>query len=58
MPEIALVFVTQHRDRSYAEEAIDCGAKGYVVKDAAVTELPMALEALEAGQIYQSALVK
>jgi two-component system nitrate/nitrite response regulator NarL len=57
MPKLVIIFVRQHRERSYREEAMDCGAKGYVIKSAAVNELPKAIEAVETGQIYCSSLV-
>jgi DNA-binding NarL/FixJ family response regulator len=56
MPELAIIFVTQHRERSYREEAMNCGAQGYVIKSAAVTELPDAMHAVEAGETFCSSL--
>lgn len=57
MPLIPIIFVSQHRDRSYLDEAIACGAKGYVVKSAAASELPQALAAFEAGKSFHSTFV-
>lgn len=56
-PLMGVIFVSQHRDRLYLEEAISCGARGFVVKSCAATELPMALTAFEKGQTYYSQLV-
>ena len=58
MPKLRIIFVSQHREHAYLEEALRCGAKGYVVKSAAVKELPRAMAAAEAGEIYQSALIR
>ncbi|MGC2660493.1 MAG: response regulator transcription factor [Bryobacteraceae bacterium] len=57
MPELAIIFVTQHREQSYREEAMNCGARGYVIKSAALTELPDAMHTLEAGGTFCSSLV-
>ena len=57
MPELPIIFVTQHSDRSYVEEAFKCGAKGYVMKNAATTELPDAIQTVMAGEVLCSPLV-
>jgi two-component system nitrate/nitrite response regulator NarL len=57
-PEHPFMFVSQHRDQIYLDEALECGAKGYIVKSAAATELPVALIAFEAGEVYQSTLIE
>ncbi len=56
-PEHPFMFVTQHRDKIYLDTALDCGARGYIVKSAAATELPAALLAFGAGEIYRSTLI-
>jgi DNA-binding NarL/FixJ family response regulator len=56
-PELPFMFVSQQRERSYLEAALNCGAKGFIVKSAAVTELPVALKTFEAGRVYRSELV-
>ena len=58
MPEMPIIFVTQHTDQSYADEAFRCGAKGYVIKRAATTELPNAIHTVMAGQVFCSPLVE
>ncbi len=57
LPGLTFMFVSEHREQSYLDAALACGAKGFVVKSAAVTELPAALRALEAGEVFQSALI-
>ena len=49
LPSVRIIFVSQHADRAYVEEAILCGANGYVCKAAALTELPNAVRAVMAG---------
>ena len=39
LPEIKIVFLTQHRSRSFMREALAAGAHGFVTKDAASREL-------------------
>lgn len=39
LPEIKIVFLTQHRSRSFMREALAAGASGFVTKDAASREL-------------------
>ncbi len=57
MPDVPIIFVTQHTDRFYVEEAFQCGAKGYVIKRAAVTELPSAIDTVMKGQVFCSPLI-
>ena len=57
MPDVPIIFVTQHTDRFYVEEAFQCGAKGYVIKRAAVTELPSAINTVMKGQVFCSPLI-
>ncbi|MFL6447145.1 MAG: response regulator transcription factor [Bryobacteraceae bacterium] len=56
-PELAFIFVSQHRDQCYLDEARACGARGFILKSGAATELPLALQACEAGQLYEPELV-
>jgi DNA-binding NarL/FixJ family response regulator len=58
LPGMPIIFVTQHREQSYADEAFRCGAKGYVIKQAARTELPDAIHSVMAGEVFCSPLVQ
>ena len=58
MPDMPIIFITQHREQSYADEAFRCGAKGYVIKQAVMTELPSAIDTVMAGQFFCSPLVQ
>ncbi len=52
--KVAVIFLTMHRDESVFNEAIEAGAKGYLVKDAAATEITAAIRSAAAGKPYIS----
>ena len=52
LPGIRVIFVSQHVDRAYVDEAIQGGAHGYVSKASAATELPNAIRAVMAGSAF------
>lgn len=56
-PEVKVVFITAHRDRSYVERAFELGAKGYVLKTSMHTDLLPAIRKVSEGGVYRSALV-
>ncbi|HSH90796.1 MAG TPA: response regulator transcription factor [Ramlibacter sp.] len=49
-----VMLLSMYDNDEYVAEAIRAGAGGYLVKDAAVEELAMALQALERGDVYLS----
>lgn len=49
-----VLFLTMHKEESIFNEAIDAGAIGYVLKDAAAREINAAIRAAAAGQPYVS----
>ena len=51
---VAIVFLTVHREEDLFQEALDAGAKGYVLKDCATSDVVAAVEAVVAGQHYTS----
>jgi DNA-binding NarL/FixJ family response regulator len=51
---VEIVFLTVHRDEAYFEEALRLGAKGYVLKDAATTDIVSGLRAVAAGEHFMS----
>ena len=57
LPEMPIIFISQHVESTYADEAFRCGAKGYVLKRAATTELPEAIHDAEAGRVFRSPMV-
>lgn len=52
--DIRVIFLTMHPDVTYATEAIDAGALGYVLKHAVTSELLEALDRVLAGKRYIS----
>lgn len=53
-PATRAIALSMHTSEQYVREALRLGAWGYVVKDAAASELVMALRAVAAGQRYLS----
>ena len=51
-PKAKLVFVTQKSDRMYVQAALRIGACGYILKQAASTEIEGALREILAGRYY------
>jgi DNA-binding NarL/FixJ family response regulator len=56
-PDARILFVTMQTDRIYVEEAFRAGAAGYVLKQAAATELVEAIRTVLRGRTYISPLV-
>lgn len=54
LPETRVILLSMHSDESYVREALKIGATGYIVKDAAASELEAALQAVAAGGNYLS----
>lgn len=53
-PTTKVVLLSMYDNHEYVTEAIQSGAAGYLIKDAAVNELALALAAVERGDIYLS----
>lgn len=51
---VEIVFLTIHREEELFQAALDLGAKGYVLKDSAVTDIVAAIKAVAAGRPYIS----
>jgi len=49
-----VLLLSMYDDDEYVAEAVRAGAAGYLVKDAAVEELELALNALRRGEMYLS----
>jgi DNA-binding NarL/FixJ family response regulator len=54
LPHTQLVVLTQQIGREYVRAALEAGAKGYVLKQAAATELCIALDEVRRGNRYIS----
>ena len=53
-PEIGVVILSMHSDEGYLVRALQAGAKGYLLKDSAETDLVRAVEAAAAGKPFFS----
>lgn len=53
-PDTKVLMLTSLGGEEYVSRAIQAGASGYLVKDAAVTELAQAIDAVRRGEIYLS----
>jgi RNA polymerase sigma factor (sigma-70 family) len=51
-PDAKLIFLTMQTSPTYATEALQAGASGYLLKHSAPVELPLAIEAALQGQRY------
>ena len=51
-PDTAIVFYTAFGDRALLSEALDAGARGFVLKEAPLTDLVRAVERVAAGETY------
>jgi DNA-binding NarL/FixJ family response regulator len=51
-PETAVVLYTAYGDRAHLLEAIDAGARGFVLKEAPLADLARAVEMVAAGTVY------
>jgi DNA-binding NarL/FixJ family response regulator len=49
-----VLLLSMYDNDEYVAEAVRAGASGYLIKDAAVEELGLALEALKRGDVYLS----
>ncbi len=56
-PEIAIVMLSMHSDESYVLRALKSGAKGYLLKDSAETDLLRAVHAVAEGKSFFSPAV-
>ena len=53
-PAVEIIFLTVHREPDALNEAFELGAKGYVLKDSAVSDVLSAIQAVATGQCYTS----
>jgi DNA-binding NarL/FixJ family response regulator len=54
-PEIAVLMLSMHDKAEYVMQAIQAGARGYVLKDAPAVDIIAAIETVMSGGIYYSA---
>jgi len=53
-PEVKVIILTMHMDDEYVFEVLHAGASGYIIKQAAPTELITAIHSVVKGDIYLS----
>lgn len=51
-PRTRVIILSMHGDRTHVTQALRAGVTGYLLKGAAVAELPLALEAVMRGETY------
>lgn len=54
-PSVAIVILSMHSDEGYVLRALKAGARGYLLKDAAESDLIEAIKAVSQGKTYFSA---
>jgi DNA-binding NarL/FixJ family response regulator len=52
--KVKIIFLTMHKDPSYAVEALDAGGSAYILKSAAVAEILVAIREVLNGRVYVS----
>jgi DNA-binding NarL/FixJ family response regulator len=57
MPEIEVLAVTSLIDQSRVQAALEAGATGYLIKDAAPEELAVAIRAAHRGEVHLDAAI-
>lgn len=54
LPEMTVIFLSQHSERAYIDEAFQVGARAYILKRKASRDLPEAIRAVLDGHSYLS----
>lgn len=57
LPACKIIFLTMHTDPTYAKEAFQIGASGYLLKRSAATELILAIQAVLKDQFYVTPVI-
>jgi DNA-binding NarL/FixJ family response regulator len=57
LPQIKTIMLSMHSTPDVVEQALRAGASAYLVKDAATTELELAVRAVMRGEVYLSPAV-
>src|SRR5258707_4665440 len=52
--EVPIIFLTVHREEVFMKKALSLGAKGYVLKDSAITDIVEGIKTVHRGQNYIS----
>jgi DNA-binding NarL/FixJ family response regulator len=54
LPEVPIIFISDHADTAYVDEAFRIGAQGYVLKRTSANELCPAIRSVLDGQSFRS----
>ena len=54
LPDVQILILSMHANEAYIIQAVKAGAKGYLLKDSADTELLRGIDALSAGKSFFS----
>lgn len=53
-PEVRVIILSMHANEEYVWQALRAGAKGYLLKDAGMAELELAVKSVARGETYLS----
>jgi DNA-binding NarL/FixJ family response regulator len=53
-PEVRVIILSMHQSEEYVWRALKAGASGYLLKKAATSELELALQRVDEGEVYVS----
>lgn len=53
-PDLRIIILSMHTNEEYVLQALRAGAVGYLLKDAGIAELEIAIEAVKRGETYLS----
>lgn len=53
-PEVKIIILSMHANEEYVLQSLRAGARGYLLKDAGLTELQLALESVSSGKTFLS----
>jgi DNA-binding NarL/FixJ family response regulator len=56
-PQVRIIMLSMHATKEYVTQALQAGASGYLLKDAAPTELELAIRSVMRGEKYLSPAV-
>jgi len=51
---VEVIFLTVHREESFMNKALDAGARGYILKDSAITDVVAGIKTVVSGGHYTS----
>ncbi|HKQ72723.1 MAG TPA: response regulator transcription factor [Blastocatellia bacterium] len=51
---VDVIFLTVHREESFMNKALDAGARGYILKDSAITDVVAGIKTVISGEHYTS----